>query len=590
MKMNKFLPNTLFSKIFIRFILISLIVILIFGSVLIYYFKGFFFDKREEEIITNTSSIISFIKQSSLEEDFGIIKNWIRIVANINEGQAWLIDQNGYLVMSYPFNMNMNNQVLFQNYEKIFEGKIIRQRVQSQHFDNPMLLVGMPVDNEDQPDYGLLIFTSVAGINSTIDQIQKIMIYISLFAAVLTFIVSYFWSKSLTTPLKKISNTAIKLSKGNLGETVDVKSENEIKVVADSLNYLSNTLKDTVNNLTEEKNKLRHVLKGMDEGVIVIGNNNKVMLNNDSAKKLLNLNDSIENISIETIIKNKEILKVFNASINKQKTIQKELSTSDDKRIILYSSPIYNNDDNFIGIVCLIRDISERYRFEQLQKQFITNVSHELKTPLSSIKGAGEVLDDGIIQDEEKRKEYYKMIVKEANRLEDMVENILSISRLEEKQQGKQLKFISINSIVKETLNIFKEKKEVNQRLKLQTMDENIKSKVNPNEIKQALINLIDNALKFSDQDKIVEVGIKKDNDEIKVWVKDQGIGIDEKEIKNIWERFYQVDKTRSPDTDGTGLGLSIVKQLIEKNNGRVYVESKVNDGSEFGFYLPIKK
>jgi len=156
--MNKFLPNTLFSKIFIRFILISLIVILIFGSVLIYYFKGFFFDKREEEIITNTSSIISFIKQSSLEEDFGIIKNWIRIVANINEGQAWLIDQNGYLVMSYPFNMNMNNQVLFQNYEKIFEGKIIRQRVQSQHFDNPMLLVGMPVDNEDQPDYGLLIF------------------------------------------------------------------------------------------------------------------------------------------------------------------------------------------------------------------------------------------------------------------------------------------------------------------------------------------------------------------------------------------------------------------------------------------------
>src|SRR6056297_96992 len=347
--MNKFLPNTLFSKIFIRFILISLIVILIFGSVLIYYFKGFFFDKREEEIITNTSSIISFIKQSSLEEDFGIIKNWIRIVANINEGQAWLIDQNGYLVMSYPFNMNMNNQVLFQNYEKIFEGKIIRQRVQSQHFDNPMLLVGMPVDNEDQPDYGLLIFTSVAGINSTIDQIQKIMIYISLFAAVLTFIVSYFWSKSLTTPLKKISNTAIKLSKGNLGETVDVKSENEIKVVADSLNYLSNTLKDTVNNLTEEKNKLKHVLKGMDEGVIVIGNNNKVMLNNDSAKKLLNLNDSIENISIETIIKNKEILKVFNASINKQKTIQKELSTSDDKRIILYSSPIYNNDDNFIG-------------------------------------------------------------------------------------------------------------------------------------------------------------------------------------------------------------------------------------------------
>jgi signal transduction histidine kinase len=568
--------------------LISLIVILIFGSVLIYYFRGFFFDKREEEIIKNTSSILNIIAESSLEEDFNIIKNWIRIVANINEGQAWLIDENGYLVMSYPFTMNLNNQVIFQNYEKIFEGKIIRQRVESQHFDNPMLLIGMPVDNQNQPDYGLLIFTSVASINSTIDQIQKIMIYISLFAAVLTFIVSYFWSKSLTTPLKKISNTAIKLSEGNLGETVDVKSENEIKVVADSLNYLSNTLKDTVNNLTEEKNKLKHVLKGMDEGVIVIGNNKKVILNNDSAKKLLNLESSIEESNIENIIDNQEILDVFNESIKNQKTIQKELSTIDDKRIILYSSPIYNNDDKFFGIVCLIRDISERYRFEQLQKQFITNVSHELKTPLSSIKGAGEVLDDGIIQDEEKRKEYYKMIVKESNRLEDMVENILSISRLEEKKQNRKLNSFNIKDIVEETVKIFEEKKDKNQRIKLNIKDNNLKTNVNKNEIKQALINLIDNALKFSEKDTKVEVGLKDENNEIKVWVKDNGIGIDEKEIKNIWERFYQVDKTRSPDKDGTGLGLSIVKQLIERNQGRVYVKSKVNNGSEFGFYLPL--
>ncbi|MGM0445988.1 MAG: HAMP domain-containing sensor histidine kinase [Bacillota bacterium] len=588
--MNKFLPNTLFSKIFIRFILISIIVILIFGSVLIYYFKGFFFNKREEEIIKNTSSIINLIAQSSLEEDFNIIKNWIRIVANVNEGQAWLIDENGYLVMSYPFTMNLNNQVIFQNYEKIFEGEIIRQRVESQHFDNPMLLVGMPVDNQDQPDYGLLIFTSVAGINSTIDQIQKIMLYISLFAAVLTFIVSYFWSKSLTTPLKKISNTAIKLSEGNLGETVDIKSENEIKVVADSLNYLSNTLKDTVNNLTEEKNKLRHVLKGMDEGVIVIGYNKKVMLNNDSAKKLLNLDNSIENSNIDKIIDNQEIIDLFNDSIQNQKTIQKELSTTDEKRIILYSSPIYNNDDRFFGIVCLIRDISERYRFEQLQKQFITNVSHELKTPLSSIKGAGEVLDDGIIQNEDKRKEYYKMIVKESNRLEDMVENILSISRLEEKKQNNKLKAISINSIIDETFKIFEEKENKNNRIKLNIKNEDLKAKVNKNEIKQTLINLIDNALKFSNKDTTVEVGLKRENNEVKVWVKDNGIGIEEKEIKNIWERFYQVDKTRSPDSDGTGLGLSIVKKLIERNNGRVYVESKVNRGSEFGFYLPLEE
>ncbi|MFO7815928.1 MAG: ATP-binding protein [Halanaerobiales bacterium] len=589
MKLNKLVSNSLFSKIFIRFILISLIVIIIFGTSLIYYFRGFFYNNKEEEIINNTNAIINHISQTTLEEDKGLIENWIRLIATINGGQAWLIDKNGYLVMSYPFNIDQNDQVIFKEYEKIFEGEIIRQRVESSHFDKPMLLVGMPVENQNEPDYGLLIFTSVAGINSTIEQIQKITIFISAGAVILILLVSYLWSKSLTKPLQKISKTAIQLSKGNLGETVNIKGEDEINVVAESLNYLSSTLKETVDDLKEEKNKLKHVLKGMNEGVIVYNKDKEIILSNSPAKKLLKLNTNFEGEYFDNIIEDEQILDLFDQSIKREDDLQKELNIGNNKVVIIYCSPIYNKKDNFWGVVALIRDISERWRFEQMQKQFITNVSHELKTPLSSIKGAGEVLDDGIIENEKTKQEYYEMIIKESNRLENMVENILSISRLEEGSKEDKNQIVTVQELFNETIQIFREKTDVKKNLTVINPKQKLKIKVNKNEIKQALINLLDNALKFSNDHVDIELGAEKVENKVKIWVQDQGIGIKKDELKNIWERFYQVDKSRTQNQKGSGLGLSIVKKLVEKNEGEVYLKSKINQGSEFGLYLPLE-
>ncbi|MFW6281826.1 MAG: HAMP domain-containing protein, partial [bacterium] len=261
--------KTLFSKLLIRFILISLILIIIMGFSLIYFFKGFYFSIKEEEIINDSQIILAPLSQAILKGDKSSVQKWLEIIARQNDGQAWLIDKDGNLVMSFPTLGAKKTQVNFERYKEIFKGNIITQRVESRYFERPMLLIGVPFLKVDNSKYGLMVFTSVSGINSTIDRVQTMMIYFSLVAIALGFIISFTWSKSLSKPLKKMSEIAFELSNGEFGKTIELSKEedNEIGKLANSINYMSRTLKTTIDNLLSERNKLKYVLTGMEEGI-----------------------------------------------------------------------------------------------------------------------------------------------------------------------------------------------------------------------------------------------------------------------------------------------------------------------------------
>ncbi|MFP4662217.1 MAG: sensor histidine kinase, partial [Halanaerobiales bacterium] len=240
------------------------------------------------------------------------------------------------------------------------------------------------------------------------------------------------------------------------------------------------------------------------------------------------------------------------------------------------------------GVVALFQDISERWRFEQLQKDFVANVSHELKAPLSSIKGAGEILLDKVIVEPAKQDEYLKMIVEETDRLEDLVDDILILSELDANTSNYSRAKISVNDLLKKVSRIFRKiMDQENYSLQIILSEENIYIRESEEKLKQVLLNLLENAYKFSAGGSI-ELGVEYLKNELKFWVKDNGIGIPENELENIWERFYKVDKAHTPGKSGSGLGLSIVKQTIEDSGGRVFVESEYGNGSTFGFYLPL--
>lgn len=588
--------NTLFSKFLIRFILIALIIIIILGFSMIYFFENFYFERKEREIISNSRSVSGFLSQALVRGNQQQLGNWLEILSEINDGVAMLIDEEGVLQMSYPLITEEGNRIDFPRREEISKGNVISSRIEGEYFERPMLLIGTPLAQEEQT-YGLLVLTPVAGINQTVNQVQRMMLYSSFIAILLGLIVAYTWSKSLANPLKKMSQVAFRLSNGEFGETVSVQEENEIGTLAESLNYMSKTLKRTVENLTEERNKLRYILTGMEEGVITVNQEGKIILVNSSARKLFDLEKNIENDSLETCFNHDEIIQLLQKSYQQQTEAKQEMfvkpnnNNGTKKRILIHCTPIYIEEE-FFGVVALVQDISRRWRFEQLQKDFVANVSHELKAPLSSIRGAGEVLQDDVIKDPEMKDEYLDIILKETDRLEDLVNNILDLSELEGREANYNVKQIEVSHLISRVAKIFR-KKITNQPGSLNIYlpeREDIFVKAEEKRLKQVLFNLLDNAFKFSSGQSEVDLGVELEKDMVNFWVKDRGIGIPPEEQDNIWERFYKVDKAHTPDDGGSGLGLAIVKQIIEKYGGEVYVKSEPGQGSIFGFYLPYFK
>ncbi|AZO94154.1 ATP-binding protein [Halocella sp. SP3-1] len=585
--------DTFFVKLLIRFFTITMIVILIFGFSVIYYFKGFYFSQKEDEIIKNSSAVMEYLAQSFVKNDRQEIVNWLNILAKLNSGQVWLINNQGYLIFSYPYLFSEEKR--FSRYETIFTGKIISRLVDASDFEDPMLLVGLPVNYNEEVEAALLIFTPIKAINSTIYQVEKLMVLISILSIFLILIISYVWSKSLATPLQNIGNIAFEISKGEFGKTMTLAKEgvsSEIDTLLDSINSMSTKLKRTIDNLIEERNKLKHVLTGMEEGIIAVNKFGEIILINESACKLLDLNRNLMGKEFAKVIRNKKVLTVFETALKKFEENWQEvlIKRGNSKQcILIHCTPIYTDNREFWGGVALFQDISERYRFEKLQREFVANISHELKAPLTSIQGAVELLLDGVANNKIKQNNYLKMILLESNRLTDLINETLILAEIDAGGLKLHKEIINVKNLFENMRMFFNNIKKEGQEMKLIIPDEKIGIYANQEKIKQVLINLISNSVKFSPGNGMIELGTKLCDDKIKIWVKDQGIGIPDSELNNIWERFYKIDKARTPGTNSSGLGLAIVKQIIEEHQGRVFVQSELKRGSTIGFFLPIK-
>ncbi|MCK8827594.1 cell wall metabolism sensor histidine kinase WalK [Natroniella acetigena] len=593
MRWRKIKDNTLFNRLLIRFLLIALIIIVVLGFSMIYFFRSFYFEKRETEIINNNGTMMNLISQSLVEEDRIETFNWLKVVAELNSGQAWIIDEEGYLVSSFPAMADeRNRQIKFLEFKEVLDGNIVSSRVESAHFERPMLLVGMPIYYSGNLKGALLLFTSVAGINSTIRQVQRMMLYSSLLAVLLAMIVAYSWSKSLSAPLRKMGEVAIELSQGAFGKTVEVNAEGEVGTLADSMNYLSQRLEETIDDLRKERNKLKYILTGMKEGVLTVNQQQKIILINQSAMKLFDLKDEdgVVDQQLE-IIKKDKVEELFRKALQEQESYREELflgEKNNQKRILIHATPIYIENSQLWGVVGLFQDISQRWRFEQLQKDFVANVSHELKAPLSSIKGSSEILLDGIIPDKEQQQKYLQIILDETNRLTQLVNEILDLAEVDTQVVSFELERVAVKQLLEQIDLVFsKGLKSQEDCLTIIKPEEEVYVLANDEKIKQVLLNLLNNAYKFSgDKSQITLGATRADGNKVKFWVEDEGIGIPQDELENVWERFYKVDKARTPDQGGSGLGLAIVKEIINQHQGETFVESEIGSGSIFGFYL----
>lgn len=253
----------------------------------------------------------------------------------------------------------------------------------------------------------------------------------------------------------------------------------------------------------------------------------------------------------------------------------------------VYGVPILGTNEEWKGILLVFHDITEIKKLEQVRKDFVANVSHELKTPVTSIKGFTETLLDGAKEDKETLEHFLRIILEESDRLQSLILDLLELSKIEQQGYTLAIRDVNMSQLLEEMLPILCQKAEEKEiELILEPLEKEITIDGDYYRLKQIFINLISNAISYSLQGGRVTISMKEGLNSVAVSISDTGIGIAQEEIPRIFERFYRVDKARSRNSGGTGLGLAIVKHLVEAHKGKISVESKLGKGTTFTIEL----
>lgn len=392
--------------------------------------------------------------------------------------------------------------------------------------------------------------------------------------------------------MEEIAWAAEEISKGNFDVKARPGVEGELGALGHSINLMASEIKKRVDEITQEKETLRTVLGGMSDGVMVVDAQGTIILVNRVVEELLQRPSDLSGKTPVEVIRNAELQEGFAQVLAKGETFSMELSvaTPEAERIFDVTIARLVLQDRTGGAVAVFHDITEFKRVEKMRKDFVANVSHELRTPLTAIKGYAETLCHEGVADAPKAESFAQIILKHANRLSVLVQDLLSLTRLESQSTPILKDEIDLRKVVDSAVLVVKPSAET-KNLKIQTESVPEKTMVwaDGNQIGQAFVNLLDNAVKYTPERGTVTVSVMDAGNEVHITVADTGIGIPREHLNRIFERFYRVDKNRSRELGGTGLGLSIVKHIIQSHGGRLWVHSELEGGSAFSFSLPKK-
>ena len=470
-----------------------------------------------------------------------------------------------------------------------------QSNITSQNLIIPVLNMAFPIHSSDGEIMGILYMRAdMSSINVTIDKSKAIFIKAMIVAIAVTIILGFVISRSITEPIKDVTKKAERMARGDFSQEVSVKSDDEIGQLAEMFNYLRLQLDKNLSQISGEKNKLETVLKHMADGLIAVDFSGKIIHANHAAAKMLKATEEeIEKESYDTLIKelNPE-LSLRNLKERCEMEPGNEVFESGGNTYDIRYDRFKDEAGTDMGIIMIIQNITARTKLENMQMDFVANVSHELKTPLTTIKSYTETLLDGAMEDKETAEAFLHIVDTEADRMNRLVKDLLQLSRMEndqEKWNMKESNLISLLKIAVTKVQLTATAK--NQHLNcIFNADERIAVIMDRDRIEQVILNILSNAIKYTKDGGRIDIDavIIEESKEAHIIVRDNGIGIPESETSRVFERFFRVDKARSREMGGTGLGLSISKQIVEEHNGRIELESKEGKGTTVTITLPL--
>jgi len=413
--------------------------------------------------------------------------------------------------------------------------------------------------------------------------------------AVLAAFIGFVVSRRISHRMREIRRGAQRFAAGDFSHTIEVGRTEEFATVSESLNEMAAELDRQISTVSQQSHEREAILASMIEGVLAVDADERVIIINRAAAALLGVDTAqAYQRSIQEVVRNVELQRLIARSLQEQQAVEGEILLRAGRRdhyLQVHGTVLRDAEGIGIGAIAVLNDVSRLKALESVRREFVANVSHEIKTPVTSIKGFAETLLDGAKDDPSDMERFLRIIVGQADRLNSIVEDLLSLSSVEQAADRGSVALHegSLSDVVQVAADVCGPKASAKGVRLVVDVPEGILATINPPLLEQAVVNLIDNAIKYSPPTTDVEVGLRRKADEALIEVRDHGVGIGREHLSHLFERFYRVDKARSRDLGGTGLGLAIVRHIVEAHGGRVAVESTPGVGSTFTIRLPLQ-
>jgi two-component system phosphate regulon sensor histidine kinase PhoR len=423
--------------------------------------------------------------------------------------------------------------------------------------------------------------------------VQHRIIFGGLIILFLAAVFSLLVSRRISRPLERIKQGAERFAAGDFSHRLHSIGSAEIGSLAETMNTMAAQLEERLQTLSKERNQREAVLSSMVEGVLAVDTTGHIISMNKAAAQFFSVfqPETATGRSIEEVFRNVKLQKFVNEVLEGRDTRECEITVQNSKTCSLQArgTNLLGVQGQRIGAVVVFNDVSRLRRLENLRRDFVANVSHELKTPITSIKGFVETLLDGAMNQPAEAERFLKIVAKHADRLNAIIEDLLMLSRLEQDgKEGMEMQPAGLCGLMHSAVEVCAQRAAAKKIAIHVECPDDLSAVVNPPLIEQALINLIGNAVKYSANGKPITLSARAETGGVVLSVQDQGYGIEPQHLERLFERFYRVDKGRSRQEGGTGLGLSIVKHIAQAHGGTVSVQSRYGEGSTFSLFLPV--
>ncbi len=410
--------------------------------------------------------------------------------------------------------------------------------------------------------------------------------------AALAALIAVLVSRRIALPLRRMARVADRFAEGDLGHRAVVPDTAELESLAVALNRMAASLRDRVEALGRRNSQYEAVLSSMAEGVIAVDNSQRIISINQAAADLLDVErQQAEGRTLPEVARNVLLERFARRVLEGGEPLEGEivLHNGAERYVAARGTLLRDAEDGQIGALIVLNELTEVRRLENVRRHFVANVSHELRTPITAIQGFVETLREGAVEDPQRARRFLDILANQAERLGKIIEDLLALSRIERESDQEQIDLVSTS--IADVLHAAARdceaaaaERDVTVRIEC---PEEMTARVNPHLLEQAVANLLDNAIKHSEQGAAVDVRARAEGGRLSIGVQDRGCGIPPEHLPRIFERFYCVDKARSRKLGGTGLGLAIVKHIAQAHGGRVSVESRPGAGSTFTVELP---